>query len=926
MKRLHIIISSIFVLFTMSINAQINRTLETKVADILMQLPTDDLNYSNKISSEIISLGEVGILKFCEKLKPLGTGDDTQVRFAINSLATYQGSLNNPIKENIVEKSLVKAIESSKDVEVKAFLIRRLALCGSDFSATFLSKNLKDDNPLFKPSLATMSSIGSEKSLSFVLESLDKVNQKNKIEIVSVLSSHRYKPATKQLEKLYKTEPEFFKTWYLMALAEIANKKSNRIIKSAVKKSNYKLDESKSIIAYIRYGNRLSEENKKLSTKIAKDILKHCKEDTELDLRLAALRILYSDANYSLDILIKESTKDDEQYQKEVFKIASNSLSDKNISIWIDEYQRANDYYKTHIVRLLGSIKDNTINDKCIIPAINSSNSTLKVEGIKAIAYQEKSNSILVLLDLLKSTESENELHAINGSLLRVCSVEDADLLIKDINNYNYKSKIVIVNILGDRNATSKLNDILALRGEATQVDDAIFKALPKISTNKNLAILLDLLNNEQNQGYIINIREAIIVALKEHSTEDVELLIETAKSNRIKYLPILPIISNKAGFEVVVESLSSNNKTEKALAIKALSEWQNEDAIPYLFSIAEKSNKEDRTQNISNYLSSIVKSNYQDNVKINNIEKIKNSCTNDKQKELLIESAGNVKSLSSLIFISQYLKSKSLKSKAANTIVKIVLPTPSKNDGLGGDEVKTILSKSINHLSGPDSQYIKIDATEYLEKMQTTSVDENFLTKEEISEGYTLLFNGRDLDSFVGNKRDYIANNYELQVRPAKGGHGNLYTKDEYSNFIFRFEFKLTPGANNGLGIHAPLEGNAAYLGKELQILDNTAAIYANLREYQYHGSVYGVIPAKRGFLNKVGEWNIEEVMVKGNYIRITLNGHIIVEGDMKEASKNGTIDHLDHPGLNRSKGHIGFLGHGSELEFRKIRVKELD
>ncbi|MCK5907580.1 MAG: hypothetical protein KAG37_08305, partial [Flavobacteriales bacterium] len=62
MKRLHIIISSIFVLFTMSINAQINRTLETKVADILMQLPTDNQISSDKISSEIIDLGEVGIL------------------------------------------------------------------------------------------------------------------------------------------------------------------------------------------------------------------------------------------------------------------------------------------------------------------------------------------------------------------------------------------------------------------------------------------------------------------------------------------------------------------------------------------------------------------------------------------------------------------------------------------------------------------------------------------------------------------------------------------------------------------------------------------------------------------------------------------------------------------------------------------------
>ena len=201
----------------------------------------------------------------------------------------------------------------------------------------------------------------------------------------------------------------------------------------------------------------------------------------------------------------------------------------------------------------------------------------------------------------------------------------------------------------------------------------------------------------------------------------------------------------------------------------------------------------------------------------------------------------------------------------------------------------------------------------------------DNLLTKEERKEGFKSLFNGKDLDHWIGNKVDYVVDNNEIAVRPKQGGHGNLFTAQEYSDFIFRFEFKLTPGANNGLGIHAPLKGDAAYVGKELQILDNTASIYANLKPYQYHGSVYGIIAAKRGFLKPVGEWNYEEVEVKGDHIKITLNGTVIVDGNIKEATKNGTADHKDHPGLNRDSGHIGFLGHGSELWFRNIRIKDL-
>jgi HEAT repeat protein len=198
-------------------------------------------------------------------------------------------------------------------------------------------------------------------------------------------------------------------------------------------------------------------------------------------------------------------------------------------------------------------------------------------------------------------------------------------------------------------------------------------------------------------------------------------------------------------------------------------------------------------------------------------------------------------------------------------------------------------------------------------------------LTPEERSEGFVALFNGRNLDNWIGNKKSYIVEDAMIIVKPDDDSGGNLYTEKEFADFIFRFDFLLTPGANNGLGIRAPLTGDAAYVGMELQILDDTAPVYANLQPYQYHGSVYGVIPAKRGFLKPVGEWNYEEVIVKGTQIKIILNGTTIVDGDIAGPRDNGTMDHNEHPGLKNERGHIGFLGHGSELKFRNIRIKVL-
>jgi len=84
-------------------------------------------------------------------------------------------------------------------------------------------------------------------------------------------------------------------------------------------------------------------------------------------------------------------------------------------------------------------------------------------------------------------------------------------------------------------------------------------------------------------------------------------------------------------------------------------------------------------------------------------------------------------------------------------------------------------------------------------------------------------------------------------------------------------------------------------------------------------------VIPAKREYLKPVGEWNEEEIIAKGNHIQVILNGTTIVDGDIAEASRNGTLDRNEHPGLKNAKGHIGFLGHGSDVKFRNLRIKDL-
>ena len=189
--------------------------------------------------------------------------------------------------------------------------------------------------------------------------------------------------------------------------------------------------------------------------------------------------------------------------------------------------------------------------------------------------------------------------------------------------------------------------------------------------------------------------------------------------------------------------------------------------------------------------------------------------------------------------------------------------------------------------------------------------------------EGFTSLYNGKDLSGWIGETKGFDA---QPNVLVATKDSGNLLTEKEYGDFQFRFEFKLRPGANNGVAIRAPLNKHASYDGIESQILDNTADRYADLKTYQFHGSLYGVVPAKRGYLKPIRHWNQQEIIANGDQIQVILNGKVIVDANLKEATKNGTIDGKDHPGVLNPKGHLGFLGHGHIIEFRNLRVKSLD
>jgi hypothetical protein len=187
---------------------------------------------------------------------------------------------------------------------------------------------------------------------------------------------------------------------------------------------------------------------------------------------------------------------------------------------------------------------------------------------------------------------------------------------------------------------------------------------------------------------------------------------------------------------------------------------------------------------------------------------------------------------------------------------------------------------------------------------------------------GFVSVFNGRDFTGWAGPLDNYEVKDGSIRCKPEKGG--TIYFNQDYADYVARLEFKLPPGGNNGLAIRYSGEGDTAYAGMcELQVLDDTSAQYKDLDPRQFCGSVYGIVAAKKGHLRPVGEWNYEQVTVKGSTIKVELNGVVIVDADVSKVTEY--MAKSAHPGKDRKHGFFGFAGHNDPVQFRNIRIKAL-
>ena len=926
MKKLFIILA-LAALLPWSVVAQDARmrTSETIIADALNQLPASDKKVFDEVLGELVSTGAGGIAQVAGMLVPASEGKNAIVEYALNGVVAYVTTPGKDAERAVVRKGLIQALDACKDNPNKALLLTLLRMCGEAEDAPVFVKYLNDEY-LAEWAISGLTSI---KGTEEVLLDLMKKEAAPKTALAHAAGLKKMTAAEPILLAWLKGADAPITRAIYQSLAQCGTSLSIPVLGKAAKNVAYDWEASDATAAYLRLLQKLVGEGRgKEAGAAAKALLKATDKS---HVKGAALDVIVAVAGKKALPLVSAAIKgDDRAYRVNALRL-SESIADEAWYATVAKMLqgKADASVKADILNWMGT-NHVTSQVNAVVAKMSAADEEVALAAIKAagkIGGEVALESLVAQLGGAHSTVAEKALLAFNGKVN--AGVQKALEGDKNV-------QLPALRIASARSMEESADKVFALLASSdAAVSKAAYQALAGVVEPKDFNRLSELLEKGKQAPSIQKaMKNALLPLSKEAQLAAIQPCM-TKAANPSLYYPVLAQVGNA---EAIAEIRKGYEGNYKQAGYEALLTIDNPEMIQVLFEMAQTDKAHSQTI-LNRYTDLVSKSAQKPIQKFQSYSQALELATDVKLQNRLIGLLGGTHAYQALLVVEPYMDNQPTAEAAASAVRTIV----SKNiETLGGEQIRAMLKKAITcfeAVGDADAGYAIDDIKSMLEKLPELETSPKFeLSAQEVKEGFEILFDGEDMSKWTGNTIDYVPMNGAICVSANYGNGGNLYTKKEYSDFIFRFEFCfMKEGVNNGVGIRTPMGVDAAYEGMEIQILDHDAPIYKNLREYQVHGSVYGIIPAKRIKSPKLGTWNTEEIVVKGDRIKVTVNGEVILDGNIRKAckgnnvSKDGsktnpyTVDKKNHPGLFNKSGHIGFLGHGEGLKLRNVRIKDL-
>ncbi len=910
----------LLLLVPMLLPAQDQRLVKTKVADILALLPASDNQQASRIFQETVNLGEEGLQIVTDGVQPNGVPQGVPFRYAVSLLTHYATTSDEKAK---IERAYLEALKKATSTEVKAYFMDNLKWIGSNESVSTL-KDYINDAELFDPAVSALVSIGTEDARNEILNALTN-NQvvATQVKLIKAMGRLKYQPALEAISKFTTSENLIVKRQALWSVALFGDASSSPVLLQQAKNVSFKNDPTEATTALIEYLHQItSKGNTVLVKEISSVLLDNTNDPSQQHFRLAGLKgIALVDAEGSVGTLIKERSRFDEEYQREILKIAQASAgSTAALKLWQKEYKKSSGSAQADILSMLAQANRNeAFVESMLMPALSSSNQLVRIAAASEIAGYRNKKFTPAVLDYLLRSADETELAAAKTALLQLADKDTDALIAQKIEAAQSKNKIVLLQILAARRSVNYFSVVSkqTLSKDAS-VKDAAYDALANVSSASNVSELLKMLASTENEKELKAIQAAIISSIDKNT---VSLINEAYTSQKVKILPVLPYLNDGSALEKVVSTFYHGSDKEKEVAFDALKYWQNNEAARTLLAIRKDEGlKKYHEQALDAFISQVKKSSRPDDQKLLMLREMMTLASNKKEKTSVIWAAGSVRTFLSLVFVASYLDDPELSSVASRAAMQIALPTSDAKPGLTGVEVRKTLERMLDKLTGEDSQYERIDILTYLEGLPYTK-------------GYESIFNGKDLSGWQGlvenpiarskmtkevlakkqlEANAKVANNWSVKdgMIVFQGDGANLCTTRPYGDFEMIVDWKISKNGDSGIYLRG---------APQVQIWDisrvedgaqvGSGGLYNNKKERSTPLVVAD---------NPIGEWNTFNIKMIGDHVTVYLNGVLVVDNVVME-------NYWDRNLPIFIEEAIELQAHGTDLAFRNIYVKEL-
>jgi hypothetical protein len=211
------------------------------------------------------------------------------------------------------------------------------------------------------------------------------------------------------------------------------------------------------------------------------------------------------------------------------------------------------------------------------------------------------------------------------------------------------------------------------------------------------------------------------------------------------------------------------------------------------------------------------------------------------------------------------------------------------------------------------------------------SALQDNTLTEDEKKAGWKLLFDGKTLDGWKGYKKDKPADSWKVVdgVLTLDGKGGDICTVEEFGDFEFQIDWKISAGGNSGIMYRVAETRGAPYeTGPEYQVLDDEKHGDGK-NPLTSAGSIYAVYAPAKKVVKPAGEWNHTKIVAKGNHIEHWLNGEKVCEAEIGSEDWNAKVAKSKWAKVTtyakETKGKIDLQDHGNKVEYKNIKVLAL-